>query len=86
MVPLVLRNVVADHAIKEATIERSSLDWVIVRPPRLTNGLPTGKYRSGEDIKARRMSAPISRADVADFMLKLLIDDAYVHRAPAIMY
>lgn len=86
VVPLVLRNVVADHAIQEELITRSSLDWVIVRPPRLTNGAHTGRYRSGEGIKAGWRSAFISRADVADFMLKQLIDELYVHRSPAVMY
>ena len=37
--PVLLRNVVADHEAKEQIIRQSSLDWVIVRPPRLTNGV-----------------------------------------------
>lgn len=86
VVPLLLRNVIADHAIQERLIARSSVDWVIVRPPRLTNGAHTGRYRAGEDIKAGSMSASISRADVADFMLRQMIDEMYVHRSPAIMY
>jgi len=36
--PLLMRKVAADHEHKEAIIQRSTLDWVIVRPPRLTNG------------------------------------------------
>lgn len=86
IVPLVLGNVVADHALKEAIIERSRLDWVVVRPPRLTNGPHTGRYRSGESIEAGRMSASVSRADVADFMVKQIADDTFVHRTPAVMY
>jgi putative NADH-flavin reductase len=35
--PLILRNTVADHETKESIIARSSLDWTIVLPPRLTN-------------------------------------------------
>lgn len=86
MVPLVLRRVVADHALHEGLITRSSLDWVIVRPPRLTNGAHTGRYRSGEGIQDGWMGASISRADVADFMLRQLSDATYLHRAPAVMY
>lgn len=86
VVPLVLRNVVGDHATQEGLITRSSLDWVIVRPPRLTDGAHTGRYRGGENIKAGRMSASISRADVADFMLRQMVDETYVHRSLAIMY
>jgi NAD(P)H-binding len=40
--PILMRNVVADHEAKERIIRASSLDWVIVRPPRLTNGQRRG--------------------------------------------
>ncbi len=86
MVLLVLRNVVADHATREELITRSDLDWVIVRPPRLTDGAHTGRYRSGDDVRERGMSASISRADVADFMLKQVADARYVRGTPAVMY
>ncbi len=64
---------------------RSALDWVIVRPPRLTNGPYTGKYLSGEDVGGRTFLASISRADVADFMVKQLTDDRYVRKTPAVL-
>jgi putative NADH-flavin reductase len=85
VVPLLLRNVVTDHARKERLINRSTLDWVIVRPPRLTNGPYTGRYRSGEDVRERTLLASISRTDVADFMVKQFTDDRYVRRTPAIL-
>jgi putative NADH-flavin reductase len=85
VLPLLLRNVLADHAREEALIKRSTLDWVIVRPPRLTNGPYTGRYRSGEDVRESGFLASISRADVADFMVKQLADDRYVHRTPAVL-
>jgi uncharacterized protein YbjT (DUF2867 family) len=81
---LVLRNVISDHAIKEEIIMRSRLDWVIVRPPRLTNGPPTARYHSGNKMKTGWMTASISRADVADFMLRQMTADKYVHCAPAV--
>jgi len=84
--PLVLRNVVADHEVKERLIKQSRLKWTIVRPPRLTNGQRTDAYRSGEGIAANSIIPTISRADVADFMLKQLTDDTYLHKAPAVMY
>lgn len=85
VLPLLLRNVMNDHAEKEAIIQRNALDWVIVRPPRLTNGRYTGRYRSGEDIGAKTLLASISRADVADFMVKQFTDDRYVQRTPAVL-
>lgn len=85
VLPLLLRNVMQDHAKKERLIECSALDWVIVRPPRLTNGPYTGNYRSGEDVRDGTLLASVSRADVADFMVKQLTDDQYVHRTPAVL-
>jgi len=85
VLPLLLRNVMQDHARKEEIIRRSTLDWVIVRPPRLTNGPHTGNYRSGEDVRDGTFLASISRADVADFMVKQFADDRYVHGTPAVM-
>jgi len=54
--------------------------------PGLTNGRRTGTYRSGEDIGANSIIPTISRADVADFMLKQLTGDTYLHKAPSVMY
>jgi putative NADH-flavin reductase len=84
--PLVLRNVVADHEAKERLIKQSRLNWTIVRAPRLTNGQRTGAYRSGEGIGANSIIPTISRADVADFMLKQLTSDTYLRKAPGVMY
>jgi putative NADH-flavin reductase len=83
--PLVMRNVVADHVAKEQIIERSQLDWTIVRPPRLTNGPKTCAYRHGDDIHARQFVPRISRADVAHFMVDQLTDRMYIRCAPAVM-
>lgn len=84
--PLLLRNVVADHDAKERIIRESTLDWVIVRPPRLTNGARREIYRSGVDVRATSIVPRISRADLAEFMLRQLTEDMYVHKTPAIMY
>jgi putative NADH-flavin reductase len=84
--PLLLRNVVADHEAKEAIIRRSGLDWVIVRPPRLTHGRPRGEYRAGVDIRATSLVPRISRADLAHFMLSQLSEGTYLRKTPAVMY
>ena len=44
-----------------------------------------GAYRSGERIRADALIPTISRADVADFMLKQLTDEAYLHNTPGVM-
>jgi uncharacterized protein YbjT (DUF2867 family) len=84
--PLLMRKVGADHERKEAIIQQSTLEWVIVRPPRLTNGRRTGAYRSGEDIQAVLVVPRVSRVDLAEFMLRQLNGDTYVRRTPAVMY
>jgi len=51
------------------TVRESGLDWTIVRPPQLTDKPYTGKYRVRES-RLPSFGFKISRADVADFMLK----------------
>ena len=86
VIPLLLRNMFQDKEVQERYIMQSTLDWVIVRPAVLTNGLRTGVYRSGFSATDTPIKAKISRADVADFMLKQLTDDTYIHKAPSLSY
>ena len=81
-----LRREVADHELKEAAIGESFVDWTIVRPPKLTNGRLTASYRVGEDIRARSPLPLMSRADVADFMLRQLTDTAFIRKAVRILH
>jgi len=81
-----LRHEVADHEIKEAAVAESFVDWTIVRPPKLTNGRLTASYRVGEDIRARSPMPLMSRADVADFMLRQLNDAAFIRKAVRILH
>ncbi|MEP6925753.1 MAG: SDR family oxidoreductase [Pyrinomonadaceae bacterium] len=83
VVPFLLKHAFADKEIQERDIKTSKLDWIIVRPGRLTNSEKTGKYRHGLD---KSISGKISRADVADFMLKQLTDEQYLRKTPAICY
>ena len=61
----------ADLAVMEDLVRDSGLDWTLVRPPRLTDGPPTGTYRTafGRNIRG---GWKVSRADVADYMLRVL--------------
>jgi len=83
LLPFVVRNQYADKDRQEEIIKRSGLEWVIVRPARLTNEPAKGEYRiflSGDSYRA----TTISREDVAAFMLAQLTEDRYVHHAPVI--
>lgn len=81
-----LHKVAADHEAKEAILKCSPLEWVIVRPPRLSNGPATGHYRYGEDIRAKAVISTISRADLAGFLIDQTESGQFVQKAPAIMY
>jgi putative NADH-flavin reductase len=86
LIPLLLRNVFADKEVQEKIIKNSALDWVIVRPAALTNGRRRGVYRHGMNIGHWFYTAKISRADVADFMLKQLTDNTYLRQTPGVSY
>jgi putative NADH-flavin reductase len=70
--PIALKHEIADHEAKEALVRASGLDWTIVRPPKLTDGPLTGRYRSGDAITTWRPVPKLSRADVAHFMVEAL--------------
>jgi uncharacterized protein YbjT (DUF2867 family) len=67
---------------QEWMIRRSRLDWTIVRPTVLTTGSRTGTYRVLVDGRDWR-SGFISRADVADFLVRSAIQ-AFFHKTPVL--
>jgi uncharacterized protein YbjT (DUF2867 family) len=85
LVPPLLRDEYADKEAQEKIVSESDLDWIIVRPMLLTNGTWTNDYRADVDLKPGRRPY-ISRADVADFLLRQLTDDTFVRKTPAIGY
>jgi putative NADH-flavin reductase len=86
MFGLLLRRAYADHISQETYVKQSRLDWIIVRPAAFTNGNRTGEYRHGFPGTDKTTTLKISRADVADFMLKQLVNDTYLHKTPGLSY
>ena len=84
--PLPLRHEIADHEAKEALVKASRLDWTIVRPPKLTGGPRTGRYRSGTGITTWKPLPLMARADVAHFILEELAQPAFVRQAPRLLH
>ena len=82
----ILRKAFAAHEDQENYIKQSQLDWTIVRPGGFANGDRTGQYRHGFPATDKTIKAEISRADVADFMLKQLADETYVRKTPGVSY
>jgi putative NADH-flavin reductase len=79
--PLFLKHVFEDKKRQVKVIEQSTAEWVIIRPTGLTDAPRTNTYKINPGIPTSRS---IPRADVADFMLKLLTDKKYDQQMPAI--
>jgi putative NADH-flavin reductase len=75
---LLLGRVYDDKDVQERIVRNSKLNWVIVRPVILTDGPKT--------IDARDWTCGfISRADVGDFLVKEINDNAFLHKTPVLM-
>jgi len=76
---LFFTGIVADSSAMERVFQESELDWTLVRPPQLTDKPYTGKYRVREG-HLPHFGFSISRADVADFMIKAVADPSSIHK------
>ena len=80
-----LPEVYREHRKILEELQRRDVDWTAVRAVLLTNGPPKGRYRVAvEGIP--RWGFRISRADVADFMIRQLTSDEFLRKMPAIAY
>jgi NAD(P)H-binding len=81
---LLLGRVYDDKDVQEWIVRRSKLDWVIVRPTR--DRRLSSAHRSGSRDDPRDWTCGfISRADVADFLIKQIDDNAFLHKTPVLM-
>lgn len=81
----ILRESYQDLRRMEDALAGSGLDWTVIRPPKLTNGPHTGRYRRATDL-AVRGGLRISRADTADACLAALADPDTIGHALAVAY
>jgi putative NADH-flavin reductase len=74
-----LHGMYTDLVCMEERVKSSSVNWTIIRPPRLTDKPHTGRY-----VASHNQHLPsawvISRADLADYIVKHL-DDPATYRA-----
>lgn len=80
---LFLGRVYDDKDAQEHIIRKSKLEWLIARPVILTNGPRTGSYRVLANPKDWRCGF-ISRANVADFLVKQIDDDTLIRKTPVL--
>jgi putative NADH-flavin reductase len=81
---LLLGRVYDDKDVQERIIRNSKLDWEIVRPVILTNGPKTNTYRALIDPRDWTCGF-ISRADVANFVVNEIDDNAFLHKTPVLI-
>ena len=80
LVPKILHDAVKHHQV----LAKSSLKWVIVRAPRLTNGKQVGTYKvSWVGVNS---GTQISRADLADFIVKQVESNTFLYQMPFVSY
>jgi putative NADH-flavin reductase len=80
LIKLILKDVFIDRENQLKVLEGSSLDWVAVRVPRLTDRPATGSVKAFFGQASPAMS--VTRADLADFMLQQLSSDQWLRQAP----
>ncbi|MFK7787229.1 MAG: NAD(P)-dependent oxidoreductase [Crocinitomicaceae bacterium] len=66
----VMRDVYSDKTKMEEIIRSSDMNWIIVRPGRLLDDGLTEKYRIETELYFGMNITAVSRADVADYMVK----------------
>lgn len=81
--PLWLQQGYDDMKRAEAILAESPLDWVVVRPGRLTDGPATGDYVVSPRFRPAHANA-VSRADLASFMLDQVTSSEWVHATPTL--
>lgn len=85
VISTVLRSVYTDLAEMEADLQNSTINWTVVRPPKLTDKPFTGKYRIALGANVAR-GYSVARADVAELMLNALDHPAMQRQAVGIAY
>jgi putative NADH-flavin reductase len=73
-----------DKSCQERLVKESGLDWTIARPGVLTGGPRTGRYKILDEASQWR-NGSISRSDVAEFLVRQIEDQTYVHEAPVLV-
>ncbi|RBP16497.1 putative NADH-flavin reductase [Roseiarcus fermentans] len=73
-----------DKGVQERIIKESGLDWTIVRPGVLVPGPPSGRCKALTEPSQWR-NGLVSRADVADFVVKQVTSTQYLRKAPVLV-
>lgn len=83
--PLFRRREYEDRDRQEELIRGTGLEWVIVRPARLTTGAARGEYMVLTDLRNFK-AGRIAVVDAVEFVLKQLGSNFYLFQAPLVTY
>jgi len=86
MFGLLLRPVLKDHELQEQLVQASGLDWTIVRPGAFSEELQERPFVEDVAPQRRDLSLRISRAEVADFLVRITGAPLYLNRAVGITH
>lgn len=78
---LTMKPVLVAKHLEWEVLKHSTLDWTLVRPPRITNGQSTGKVVADEKNLAR---IQVNVEDLAHFMLAQIASDQWIKKAPLV--
>lgn len=78
LVRLLARNVVEAKQREYEVVSASSLDWTMVRPPRVVEGPATGRVEIGTELHGFRLTS----GDLASAMVDLAGSSSWVREAP----
>jgi putative NADH-flavin reductase len=84
IIRLFLKHQYTDKTIMEEIIADSNLNWEIVRPGILNDGLITQEYKVQPNLYKGIKIGKISRADVADFLLHEAENPTMLKQYPAL--
>lgn len=80
------KNLYSDMQKWETILENNKdIAWTIIRPSRLINGKGKGRYRIQLN-HCPKAGSKINRSDLADFIIKQMSSDKYIHQKVAIAY
>lgn len=81
IIPFSLKHIFEDKKLQLTVLEKSNVDWILVRAASLADIPWTGNIKVTMDKPA---SNKISRADVADFIISQISSDQYIRKMPVI--
>lgn len=82
LMPTFLRGSTPDKEAMEAEVRNSGVDFVLVRPPILSDSPATGQFHV---IDQHTTGHKITRADLASFLVEQLSSDTYLNKAVTVV-